>query len=527
MNPVLLDSTLRDGAQAEGISFSVDDKIKIALALDELGIGVIEAGNPGSNPKDLEFFSRARSLGLKNSKLAAFGSTRRKNVDCSEDKSLKSILDAGVPIAVFFGKTWSFHATEILQASLEENLAMIKDTAAYFSSFGKEVIFDAEHFFDGCKADKPYAMACLKAALEGGAKTLVLCDTNGGALPHEVQAIVKEVVDLFDATIGIHCHNDCGMAEANTVMAALAGCSHFQGTFTGFGERCGNASIASVIANLQLKLGIECVSPEKLGLLTQTARVISDLANIKLSERQPYVGRSAFAHKGGMHIDAVVKEPMSYEHTDPELVGNTRKLLTSEVAGKSAILSKIKRICPHLSKESPETEAVLNRIKELEHQGYQFEAAEGTIELVIRKQLGKYKPLFTLEKFRITGEKPYSLGSSAYAMMKITVDGKTEMSAAEGVGPVHALDLALRKALEVFYPQISKLRLTDYKVRVMDSKTATASKVRVLIETTDGIESWATVGVSEDIIEASWTALVDSMEYKLIKDIENRFKAYL
>ncbi|MDR1537324.1 MAG: citramalate synthase [Clostridiales bacterium] len=526
-NICILDSTLRDGAQSEGISFSLEDKLKIVKALDDLGVGIIEAGNPGSNPKDLEFFSRVKMLDLKNSKIAAFGSTRRKGVLAEDDKNLQSLLDAQVDIIVFFGKCWDFHVTDIIQTSLEENLDMIKQTAAFFKERGKEVIFDAEHFFDGYKENPDYAISCLKAAADGGTGCVVLCDTNGGVFPREAFEITKAAASAVPVRIGIHCHNDCGMADANTVLAVEAGAGHVQGTVTGFGERCGNASLSAAIPNLQIKMGFSCIKEENLQKLTQTARLISEIANVWLSERQPYAGRSAFSHKGGMHIDAVVKNPRSYEHIDPERVGNVRKLLTSEVAGRSTILAKIQRLSPGISKDSPETEAVIKRLKELEYQGYQFEGAESTFELVIRKELGKYKPLFELVNFKIVGEQPYEEGSSATAMIKIKVDGMTEITAAEGDGPVNALDKALRKALEVFYPQIASLRLTDYKVRVMDSKSATASSVRVLIETTDGVDSWTTVGVSKDIIEASWIALVDSVEYKLIKDIEIKFKAYL
>ncbi|MDR2648327.1 MAG: citramalate synthase [Clostridiales bacterium] len=523
----IYDSTLRDGAQAEGISFSVEDKLKIVRALDDLGVAYIEAGNPGSNPKDLDFFSRVKHVRPLNAKIAAFGSTRRKFAIAADDKNLRSLLSADTAVTTVFGKCWDFHVTDILQTSLDENLNMIRDTVSFLKSWNREVVFDAEHFFDGYKANPDYADACLKAAAEAGADCLALCDTNGGAFPTEIYEITKHAADNFSLPIGIHCHNDGGMAAANSFMAAEAGASQVQGTFTGFGERCGNVSLATVIANLQIKRGYLCVSPEKLRDLTNTARLVNEVANIWPDETAPYVGRSAFVHKGGAHIDAVLKSPGSFEHINPALVGNSRKTLTSEVAGRGAVLAKIQRINPHITKDSPETESIIQRIKELEHEGYQFEAAEGALELIIRKQLGKYRPLFELINFRIIGEQPYVTGRSAMAMIKINVEGKTEITAAEGDGPVNALDKALRKALEVFYPQIANVRLTDYKVRVMDGKSATASRVRVLIESTDGAENWSTVGVSTDIIEASWIALVDSVEYKLIRDIENRFRAYL
>ncbi|MDR1559107.1 MAG: citramalate synthase [Clostridiales bacterium] len=523
----IYDSTLRDGAQAEGVSFSVEDKLKIVRALDDLGAAFIEAGNPASNPKDLEFFARVKHLELRNAKIAAFGSTRRKDLSAVDDKNLQLLLSADTAVTAVFGKCWDFHVTDILQASLEENLNMIRDTVSFLKARNREVFFDAEHFFDGYKANPAYAFDCLKAAAESGADCLVLCDTNGGAFPTEIHEITKRVTEEFSLPVGIHCHNDGGMAAANSFMAVEAGASQVQGTFTGFGERCGNVALATVIANLQIKRGYLCVSPEKLHCLTKTARLINEVANLWPDEAAPYVGRSAFAHKGGMHIDAVLKSPRSFEHIEPDLVGNTRKTLTSEVAGRGAILTKIQRINPNITKDSPETESIIQRVKELEHEGYQFEAAEGALELIIRKQLGKYRPLFELINFKIVGEQPYVAGRSATAMIKINVDGTTEITAAEGDGPVNALDKALRKALEVFYPQIAGVRLTDYKVRVMDGKSATASRVRVLIESTDGAESWSTVGVSTDIIEASWIALVDSVEYKLIRDIENRFRAYL
>ncbi|MDR3238950.1 MAG: citramalate synthase [Clostridiales bacterium] len=514
------DATLRDGAQAEGISFSVEDKLKITKALDDLGLGYIEAGNPGSNPKDLEFFRCVKRLAPR-AKIAAFGSTRRKDAPVEEDKNALALLAADTDVVTFFGKCWDFHVTEILQASLGENLKMIRDTAAFFKRNHKEVIFDAEHFFDGYKANPDYALSCLAAAAEAGADCLALCDTNGGAFPLEIYEITQKITAAFDIPIGIHCHNDCGMAAANSVMAVEAGASQVQGTFTGFGERCGNAALSTVIPNLQIKKSMPCIPPDRLPLLTRTARLISEVANVRLNGSAPYVGRSAFAHKGGMHIDAVLKSSLSFEHIDPHRVGNARKILTSEMAGRGAVLAKIQKINPVLIKNSPETEAIIRRVKELEHEGYQFEAAEGALDIIIRKQLGRYKPLFELVNLKILGEQPYAEGQSAAAIIKIIVDGQVEITAAEGDGPVNALDKALRKALEVFYPRIADMRLTDYKVRVMDEKSGTASRVRVLIESTDGNESWTTVGVSADIVEASWIALVDSVELKLLRDIEN------
>jgi len=526
-NIVIFDSTLRDGAQAEGISFSVGDKLKIVQALDKFGVGYIEAGNPGSNPKDLEFFSRVKELTLTTAKLTAFGSTRRNGVPVEEDSNIQSLLNASTDVIAIFGKSWDFHVTDIIRATLDENLEMIKDTVAYLKNLGKEVVFDAEHFFDGYKANPDYAMQCLKAAADAGADCLCLCDTNGGCFPSEIYKTVQKCVKSFDVRIGIHCHNDSGMAVANSIMAVEAGATHVQGTFIGFGERCGNANLSTIIPNLQLKQQFNCIPPENIALLTKVARFVAEVSNITLSDKEPYVGHSAFAHKGGMHIDGVSKASHSFEHIDPELIGNSRKFLTSEVAGRTTILSQIQKIAPHITKDSAETAQIMAKLKAMEHEGYQFEGAESTFELIIRKQLGKYKPFFELEKFKVIGEQPYENGRSASALIKIIVDGKTEITAAEGEGPVNALDKALRKALEVFYPELSSVYLIDYKVRVMDSNDATASKVRVLIESSDGMDNWSTVGVSKDIIEASWIALVDSIEYKLIKDISIKFKEYL
>ncbi|WP_341877907.1 citramalate synthase [Defluviitalea saccharophila] len=524
----IFDSTLRDGAQAEGISFSVEDKLKIVKTLDEFGVAYIEAGNPGSNPKDLEFFERVKKLNLSNAKIAAFGSTRRRGISVEEDSNVKSLLSADTPVVVIFGKSWDFHVTDIIKTSLEENLEMIKDTLRFFKEKGKEVIFDAEHFFDGYKANPEYAMAALSAAVEGGADCIVLCETNGGAFPNEVYEITKKVVEAFEVPVGIHPHNDGGMAVANAIMAVEAGAIQVQGTFIGFGERCGNVNLSTVIGNLQLKKNFDCIPKEQMCTLTQTARRIAEIANVSLSDRMPYVGKSAFAHKGGMHIDGVSKASHSFEHINPELVGNERRFLMSEVAGRSTILSKIQKVNPNVTKDSPETKEIIDRLKELEHLGYQFEGAESTFELIIRKQLGKYRPFFELDHFKIIGEHPAGNEDfSSSAMIKVNVDGQVEITAAEGDGPVNALDKALRKALEVFYPALKEVHLTDYKVRVLDTKEATAAKVRVLIESTDGEDIWTTVGVSTDIIEASWIALVDSIEYKLIKDIEKKFKPYL
>lgn len=512
------DSTLRDGAQAQGISFSVEDKIKIAEKLDRLGADYIEAGNPGSNPKDLEFFQKIKKMELKHAKLVAFGSTRRVNIPVEEDANVKALLSADTRAVAIFGKSWDFHVLEILRTTHEENLRMICETVRFFKDNGKEVIFDAEHFFDGYKSNSEYALKTLQAAIDAGADSICLCDTNGGTFTSDISRITEAVKKSFNAVVGIHCHNDTGMAVANSVAAVEAGAIQVQGTFNGIGERCGNANLCAIIPNLQLKLGMNCIPAQNMPLLTETARYIAEIANIVPDERMPYVGNCAFAHKGGMHIDAVNKNPASFEHVNPELIGNSRRILTSEVAGRSTILRKINEIDSNIKKDSPETQVIIDRLKKLEHEGYQFEGAENSFELVIRRLLEKYKPFFELKEYKVIVSEPSVDDVGASAMIKIKVGGEEEITAAEGDGPVNALDMAIRKALEKFYPQLKEMRLTDYKVRILDSASATAAKTRVLIESTDGKDVWSTIGVSTNIIEASWQALVDSIEYKLLKD---------
>lgn len=523
----IFDSTLRDGAQGHGISFSIEDKMKIVRLLDDMNVDYIEAGNPGSNPKDLEFFNMIKDVKLKHSKIVAFGSTRRPNITPDEDKNLKDLISVECDIVVVFGKSWDFQVTDIIKTTLDENIEMIKDTVKYLSDKGKKVIFDAEHFYDGYKVNKEYAMKTVKAAEQAGAISVVLCDTNGGMLSNEIAEITKEVSNNISIEIGIHSHNDMGMAVANSVIAIQSGASQVQGTFIGIGERCGNANLSSIIPILKLKLGCDVLGNKELLDLTKTSRAISEICNITLDDQSPFVGNSAFAHKGGMHIDAVTKAPKSYEHIDPATVGNKRRFLVSEVSGKSTILQEIKKVFPNVSKNDEAVQKITDRLKELEYEGYQFEGAEGSVELIIRKMVGKYKPFFKLNHFKIIGEQPYnSEVFSSTAVINITVDGQTEMTAAEGEGPVNALDKAIRKALEVFYPELKQTRLVDYKVRVLDSECATGAKVRVLIESTDGLDNWSTVGVSRDVIQASWIALVDSIEYKLIKDIQKKLEAY-
>ncbi len=514
----IFDSTLRDGAQSEGISFSVQDKLNIISALDGFGVSYIEAGNPGSNPKDIEFFERASKIELKNAKLCAFGSTRRKNLKVEEDDNVLSLLKANTSAVAIFGKSWDLHIHEILNVSLDENLKLVSDTLSFFKAKGKEVIFDAEHFFDGYKANPDYALEVLKTAVEAGADTLCLCDTNGGTFPNEISEITKTVCDRFPSIrVGIHCHNDIGCAVASSVMAVEAGAVQVQGTFIGIGERCGNADLSVIIPNLQLKLGYQCVDGD-LASLTNLAIKLYEITNLIMPTNKPYVGASAFAHKGGMHIDGVNKCCCSFEHIEPESVGNKRRFLMSEVSGRTTVLAKLGAVAPELTKNSPETAEIVKRIKELEHEGYQFESADASFELVVLNLLGKFKPHFKLNMYKTSGEFPAPIGEmSAYAMIKIEVDNKNETVASVGNGPVNALDLALRKAIGVFYPQLNKVRLTDYKVRVLSEGQATSAKVRVLIESTNGEDVWTTVGVSTDIIEASRIALVDSIEYILNK----------
>ncbi|MGI6268157.1 MAG: citramalate synthase [Acutalibacteraceae bacterium] len=515
----ILDSTLRDGAQGEGICFSVQDKINIVKALDKIGVKYIEAGNPFSNPKDIEFFERASKLNLKNAKLCAFGSTRRKNMKVSEDENVVSLLKANTDVVAIFGKSWDLHVTEILNISLEENLALVKETISYLKENGKEVIFDAEHFFDGYSANPDYALSVLNSAVDGGADVLCLCETNGGTPPDVVLDVTKLVCDKFpDVRVGIHCHNDIGCAVASSIMAVKSGAVHIQGTFIGFGERCGNADLSVLIPTLQIKQGFKCVSGD-LASLSDTAVRIAEISNLVLPSDKPYVGRSAFAHKGGMHIDGVNKLARSFEHIDPILVGNKRRFLLSEVSGRTTVLSKIKNIAPYLTKESQEVSQIITQLKQREHEGYQYEAADASFELLVLRTINQYTPHFSLVMYKTTGEYPAPNGEmTSSALIHVQVDGKNETAASLGNGPIHALDSALRKALLVFYPQLSDVQLIDYKVRVLEADHATGARVRVLIESSDKENTWTTVGVSTDIIEASWIALVDSIEYKLSKD---------
>ena len=523
----ILDSTLRDGAQGEGVSYSVQDKIHICQALDRLGIDFIEAGNPGSNPKDYEFFQEIQKINFQNSKICAFGATRRKEISCEHDSNIQSLLAAATDYVVIFGKSWTFQVTDIIKTSLEENLKMIEDSCRYLKENGKHVFYDAEHFFTGYEDNKEYAMKTLKAAVDGGAEVLCLCETRGGSMVSQVQEAVRNVVKTFSSKvkIGIHTHNDCGLAVANSLVAVQEGTLHVQGVLLGFGERTGNANLSTIIPVLQEKMGYDCIPKENLKLLTSVCKEVAEISNLSLNPQMPFVGSYAFAHKAGMHIDAVLKNPSAYEHISPEVVGNSRVFLMSEVAGRSMIIEKIRKFFPNVKKTDTVVEEICDKVKELENQGFQFEGADGSFELMVRKLVGKYQPFFKLHYYQTNGSNPRpEEGVNSCAQIKVEVDGQIEITAGEGDGPVNALDIALRKALERFYPLVSKIRLVDYKVRVLDGKSATASKVRVIIESTDGEISWTTIGVSSDVIEASWIALSDSFEYKLIHDIEKRYQ---
>lgn len=513
----IYDTTLRDGTQGEGINFGVADKIRIAERLDELGVHYVEGGWPGSNPKDIEFFLKIR---LKNAKVAAFGSTRRKNIKASEDENLKALLEAGTPVVTIFGKTWLLHVHDVVHTTADENLRMIADTIKYLKTKGKEVIYDAEHFFDGYKDNPEYAIKTLAAA--DGADCITLCDTNGGTLPNELGAIIEAVKKEIKQPLGVHVHNDSGMAAANSIIAVELGVQQVQGTINGYGERCGNADLCSIIPNLKIKLGISCITDEQLAKLVDVSKFVDELANIRHNKKLPYVGGSAFAHKGGMHVDAVQKVPRSFEHINPELVGNQRRILVSELSGKTTIQMKASEFGIDLTKDTQEAKEILKTIKHMEHDGYEFEAAEGSFELIIKKALKRHRRFFELEGFRTIVEKREDNRIITEATIKVKIGDKFVLTAAEGDGPVNALDSALRKALEQFYPVITKVRLVDYKVRVLNPKEATAAKVRVLIESTDGKDIWGTVGVSENIIEASWQALVDSVEYKLLREEDKK-----
>ncbi|MCM8794765.1 MAG: citramalate synthase [Candidatus Omnitrophica bacterium] len=514
----LYDTTMRDGAQTEGISLSVDDKLLILQKLDELGVPYIEGGWPGANPRETEFYQKAKKVKLKNAVLTAFGSTRRADVPVEKDPQIRGLLDAQTQIVTIFGKSWDLHVKEVFRISLDDNLRMIEESVAHLKEHGAKVFYDAEHFFDGFRENPEYAMKTITAAVAGGAETVILCDTNGGSIPSSIHRVVEEVKRKIKVPLGIHCHNDTDLAVANSIAAAEAGCVQIQGTINGYGERCGNANLCSIIPVLQLKMDYKCLPPEKLKSLTEVAHFVAEVCNMRPDDHQPFVGVSAFAHKGGVHINAVEKNPRTYEQIDPAQVGNRRKLLVSEMGGKSTILSKAKHLQLKEVAGTEEAKGFLKTVQEMESKGYHYEVAEGSFELLMRRAYKKFKKFFDLEKFSVLVEKSPDGALTSHATIKLKVDGKTEHTVAEGDGPVNALDKALRKALKEFYPSVAEMHLVDFKVRVLESKSGTAARVRVLIESQDEKDSWWTIGVHENIIEASWQALVDSIEYKLLKD---------
>ena len=537
----IYDTTLRDGTQGEGVSLSCDDKLRIARRLDEFGARYIEGGWPGSNPKDMEFFERAQSeLSLKQSRIAAFGSTCKADTKPEDDPQMQLLIRANTPVVTIFGKTWDFHVTDVLRTTLEENLRMIRESCRFLADHGKEVIYDAEHFFDGYRANPEYALSTLKAAVIGGATSVVLCDTNGGSLPWQIGEAVDVVFEellgresktveqsadfrnsqsaIRNLTVGIHAHNDSETGVANTLEAVRRGATQVQGTVNGYGERCGNANLVSIIPDLQLKMGFDVIAPDKLAQLTDLSRYVSERANLNPDSHQPFVGASAFAHKGGTHVNAVVKNVNSYQHVDPSLVGNQTRVLVSELAGKDNIAVKRKEFGLHgLSRD--EEKQVLQKIKEMENAGFAFESAEASVEMMLRRVRPSYKPPFELIDFTTNVEHRAGRGIFSEATVKVKVGDKVYHEVAEGNGPVNAMDKALRKAILQYYPSLQQVNLTDYKVRILDSNSATGAVVRVLIDSTDGERTWSTVGASTNIIEASWLALADAVEYFLVTKV--------
>ena len=515
----IYDTTLRDGAQAEDVSFSVEDKLRITLKLDELGVHYIEGGWPGANPKDIEYFKKVKKVKLKTSNIVAFGSTHRPRHKVHEDSLMKALLDSKAKIITIFGKTWDFHVKEALKISLNENLDIIHNSVSYLKKNVETVFYDAEHFFDGYKDNSKYALKCILAAQDAGTDCLVLCDTNGGTLPDDLKRIINEIKKDVRIPFGIHAHNDSECAVANSVIAVECGASHVQGTLNGLGERCGNANLCSIIPNLQVKLGMNCISTEQLRRLRDVSRFVNEIANMRHFKRQPFVGDSAFAHKAGMHVSAVRKRSETYEHIKPDIVGNSQRVLISDLAGRSNILRKAEEFGIHIDPDSPQIQDIVTTLKNLENEGFQFEGAEASFELLMKKALGLHKRFFDLIGFRIIVEKRRE-GEEAFseATIMVKVGGHIEHTAATGNGPVNAIDHALRKALDKFYPQLKNVKLHDYKVRVLTAGKGTSAKVRVLVESGDDEKRWGTVGVSENIIEASYQALVDSIEYKLLKE---------
>lgn len=517
------DSTLRDGEQCEGITLSLEDKLRIVERLDAFGVDFIEGGFPASNPKDIAFFQRVQEMPLKHARIAAFGSTCKKDVAAEDDRGLADLVASGAPVVTIVGKTWDEQVTRALLTTLDENLRMIRDSVTYLKAQGLTVVFDAEHFFDGYKANADYAMACARAASEAGADSIDLCETNGGALPHEVEAVVAAVArELPGQQLGIHCHNDSGCAVANSLAAVRAGATQVQGTVNGFGERVGNTDLLTVVADLELKMGCTCVGEERLRDLTSVAQFVAETCNLSVPNHHPYTGASAFAHKGGLHASAIARFPEAYEHTRPEAVGNTQRMLVSELAGKASLIAKAKNLGIDLAQHPDKTQEILDDIKRREAVGYSYEVADGSLALLLQWHLGAYRPHFTLESFRVIVDDHEDTGALAKdamseATIKIHVDDQRFVATGEGAGPVGALDNALRMAIVAFYPEVADIELVDYKVRILDENVGTDAITRVVITTRDKRGSWGTVGVSENIIEASWNALVDSIEYGLMR----------
>lgn len=517
---VIYDTTLRDGSQAEGISFSCQDKIAIAIKLDEIGVDYIEGGFPLSNPKDSSFFKEIKDVSLKVAKIAAFGSTRKAGISVEKDVGAAALLSAETPVVTIVGKSWDFHVTDVLGVTLDENLKMVEDTVRYLKSMGREVVFDAEHFFDGYKMNPEYAIKVIQTAENYGADSIVLCDTNGGCLPLDICGISRGVKDKVKAVLGIHAHNDSDSAVGNTLIAVKLGITHVQGTINGIGERCGNADLCSIISNLRLKTDFQCINESGLQKITELSRFVYEVANMTPRQNQPFVGKSAFTHKGGLHAHAMQKNEQTYEHVSPEKVGNERRILISELSGGASVLAKTEKYS--MSNDPGLTRTILKQVQDLENEGYLFESAEGSFILLVKKASGQHKTFFELEEFRVLVEKTKDGTPVSEAIVKVKIGDKTEFTVGEGDGPVHALDSALRKALGGYYPSLADMRLVDYKVRVINPRCGTAAKVRVIIESGDKDDTWGTVGVSENLIEASWQALVDSIEYKLLKDLDNK-----
>ena len=514
----LYDTTLRDGSQGEGVNFSLEDKLAITLKLDELGFDYVEGGYPLSNPKDHEYFQRAAQLKLKHAKVSAFGMTRRRGIRAADDVGMQALAESQAKVITIVGKTWDLHVFEVLRIDEAENLAMIKDSIAFMKSLGREVIYDAEHFFDGFKANPEFALRTIRAAQEAGASLIVPCDTNGGTLPEGIVAALKEARRVLDIPVGIHCHNDCELAVANSMAAIDQGAVQVQGTINGIGERCGNVDLISMAANLSLKKGHDVLTPGGIHRLTELSRFVYEIANMNFRNGQPYVGASAFAHKGGMHVHAVNRIAHSYEHINPEAVGNMRRVLVSELSGRSNIVAKTTKY--NIEQDNELMTKILEKVQDMENAGYQFEAAEASFDMLVKKVAGAYEPWFERLHYRVDVETDATGLPSTEAILKLQIKGRSdvELVAAEGDGPVNALDNALRKALRPAYPALDSMHLVDYKVRVINSAEATAARVRVIIESRDQDDSWSTVGVSENVIEASWLALVDSVDYKLYKD---------